>query len=71
MAISEQPLSGEAQGNVNRIRRITICIGSVKTAAHVDNPTGSLARYDRARDDNVDSDNVQTPERQTFITEEA
>ena len=73
MAISSNPgpFDGVESGDVNRIRRITLCIGGIKTAAHVDNPTGSLARYDRARNDSSDPENIQTPDRQTFITEEA
>jgi hypothetical protein len=73
MAIASNPgpFDGVAVGDVNRIRRITICIGAVKTAAHVDAPTGSLARYDRARDDSSDPDARQTKERDTYIDEEA
>ena len=56
--------------NTNRIRRITFNIGSVKTASHVVEPTGSLDRYDAARDDSLDPNNIVTPERNRYITEE-
>lgn len=73
MAISSNPgpFDGVASGDVNRIRRITFCIGSIKTAAHVVHPTGPLARYDRARNDSSDPNNIQTAERNTYITEES
>lgn len=65
------PFDGVASGDVNRIRRITFCVGSVKTAAHVVHPTGSKARYDAARNDSSDPNNIQTKERDTYIDEEA
>jgi hypothetical protein len=73
MAIASNPgpFNGETNYKQNRIRRITFCIGSVKTASHVVNPTGSRSRYDRARDDSSDPGNIQTTERNTYITEEA
>lgn len=72
VSINPGPFSGEAPNpNRNRIRRITFVIGSVKTASHVVNPTGSLNRYDRARNDSLDPNNIQTPERNTYITEES
>lgn len=73
MAIASNPgpFDGETGGDRNRIRRITFCIGSVKTAAHVVTPTGSLSRYDAARSDSSDPNNIQTPERNTYITEES
>ncbi len=33
---STDPFNGVTVGDVNRIRRITFVVGSVKTAAHVD-----------------------------------
>jgi len=71
MAISNQPLSGSASGNVNRIHRITFMIGSAKTAAHVVHKTGSLDRYDRARDDSTEPTNIHVVERDNYITEES
>lgn len=73
MAISTNPgpFSGQTNNDQNRIRRITFCIGSVKTAAHVVHPTGSRERYDRARNDSLDPNNIQTTERNTYITEES
>lgn len=56
--------------NTNRIRRITFNIGGIKTAAHVDNPTGSLERYDAARADSVDPQERQVAPRDRYITEE-
>lgn len=71
IATNPGPFNGETGGNRNRIRRITFVVGSVKTAAHVVNPTGSLDRYDAARSDSSDPDNITTPERNTYITEES
>ena len=72
IASNPGPFDGAASGDVNRIRRITFCIGSVKTAAHVDNRgSGSKAAYDRARDDSSDPNNIQTKKRDRYIDEEA
>lgn len=71
-SLNPGPFSGETPNkDRNRVRRITFVIGSVKTAAHVVHPTGSLNRYDRARNDSVDPNNIQTPKRNDYITEEA
>ena len=65
------PFDGQTPNpNRNRIHRITFSIGGVKTAAHVVDPTGSLERYDAARSDSSDPDNIQAPIRKTFITEQ-
>lgn len=71
MAISNQPLLGSASGNVNRINRITFMIGPAKTASHVVHVTGSLNRYDRARDDSTEPANIHVVERDNYITEES
>lgn len=70
MAISDAPFNNEPSRDNNRVRRITFCIGSVKTAAHVTHPTGSKERYEKVRDDSSDPKNVQTPLRDDYITEE-
>jgi hypothetical protein len=56
--------------STNRINRITICIGGVKTAAHVVHPTGSKQRYDEVRTDTVDPKDIQFAPRNRFKTEE-
>lgn len=71
MAISQTPFSGDTPPhNRNRVRRITFLVGPTKTSSHVVNPTGSLDRYDRARDDSTDPTNRQVVERDANITEE-
>lgn len=57
--------------STNRINRITFCIGAVKTAAHVVHVTGTKQRYDSVRTDSVDPDNVTTPLRDRYKTEES
>jgi len=70
-SLNPGPFDGQTPNpNRNRINRITFSIGGVKTAAHVVDPTGSLERYDRARNDSVDPAEVQAPIRKTFITEQ-
>ncbi len=74
MAIASNPgpFDGVASGDVNRIRRITFLVGPVKTVSHVDNhASGSVAAYDKVRDDSSDPANIQVTERDTFIDEEA
>lgn len=72
MAISETPFANDSFGDFNRIRRITFMIGPAKTAAHVDNrSSGSVAAYDRARDDSTDPTNRHVVARDTYIDEEA
>jgi hypothetical protein len=73
MAISSNPgpFDGQTNPDLNRIRRITFCVGSVKTAAHVVLPTGSKGRYDKVRNDSSDPNNISVPERNTYITEES
>lgn len=71
MAISQVPFSGSAQGDVNRVHRITMLVGPLKTVAHVVHPTGSKERYEKVRDDSTDPDNIQVVERNTYITEES
>ncbi len=71
MAISEQPFANSASGDVNRIHRITFLVGPLKTVSHVTHPTGSLNRYDKARDDSIDPDNIHVTERDRYIDEEA
>lgn len=71
MAISQQPFSGSAQGNVNRANRITFLVSPIKTVSHVVHPTGSKGRYDKVRDDSTDPNNVQVVERNDYITEES
>lgn len=56
--------------STNRANRITFCIGSVKTASHVVHPTGTKKRYDAVREDTVDPNNISTPQREDYITEE-
>ncbi|MEE8114364.1 MAG: hypothetical protein V3T23_08405 [Nitrososphaerales archaeon] len=72
IATNPGPFSGDGPNpNRNRIRRITISIGGVKTAAHLDHQkSGSVAGYEKVRDDSLDPNNIQTTERSTFITEE-
>ena len=65
------PFENDNLGNVNRIRRITFLVGPTKTASHVVNPTGSKERYDKARDDSQDSNNVHFTPRDRYITEES
>lgn len=65
------PFENEASGDVNRIRRITFLVGPTKTAAHVVNPTGSKERYEKARDDSQDPNNIQVAPRDRYITEES
>lgn len=67
---SETPFSNSPIGNYNRIRRITFMVGPTKTAAHVVTPTGSLDRYDAARPDSTDPQNVQVAPRDRYVTEE-
>jgi len=75
MAISTNPgpFAGDTPPyNNNRIRRITFMIGSVKTAAHLDHVrSGSIAGYEKVRNDSSDPDNIRVPERNTYITEES
>jgi len=71
MAISNQPFANSASGNVNRVRRITFLVGPTKTVSHVTEPTGSLDRYDKTRDDSTDPDNIHVKKRDSYITEEA
>ena len=70
MAISQTPFANSPQGNYNRANRITFLVGPCKTVSHVVNPTGSLSRYDKARDDSTDPGNIQVVERNDYITEE-
>ena len=55
----------------NRINRITICIGGVKTAAHVVHPTGTKQQYDSVRADTVDPKDIQVAPRPRYKTEES
>ncbi len=74
MAISTNPgpLDGSASGDVNRIRRITFVVGSVKTVSHLDNrSSGSVAAYEKVRNDSSDPANIQFTPRDRFIDEEA
>ncbi len=72
MAISDAPLSGSPSGDVNRIRRITFLVGPVKTVSHLDNrSSGSVAAYEKVRDDSTDPANIQVVKRDRFIDEEA
>ena len=68
---SSTPFSSSPIGNVNRVRRVTFMVGAVKTASHVVEPTGSKARYDAARPDSTDPQNIQVFDRNDYITEEA
>lgn len=67
---SETPMSNSPIGNYNRIHRITFMVGPTKTAAHVVHSTGSLKRYDAARSDSTDPQNVQVAPRDRYVTEE-
>lgn len=75
MAISTNPgpFSGDTPPhNKNRIRRITFLVGPIKTVSHLDNrSSGSVGAYEKPRNDSSDPDNRQTPERNTYITEES
>ena len=72
MAISNAPLAGSPSGDVNRIRRITFLVGPVKTVSHLDNrSSGSVAAYEKVRDDSTDPSNIQVTPRDRFIDEEA
>jgi len=73
IATNPGPFAGDSfDKDRNRIRRITFCIGSVKTAAHLDNQrSGTTPGYSKVRDDSSDPNNIQTAERPTYITEEA
>jgi hypothetical protein len=73
MAIASNPgpFANSSSGDVNRIRRITFMVSSTKTVSHVTHPTGSLNRYDKARDDSIDPDNIHVTERDRYIDEEA
>lgn len=71
MAISETPFSGSPLGDYNRVRRVTFMVGPTKTASHVVEPTGSKGRYDAARDESTDPQNIQVFKRDAYITEES
>ena len=74
MAISSNPgpFDGGAQGDVNRIRRITFMVGPTKTVAHVDNRgSGSKKGYEKARNDSQDPANIHVTPRDRYIDEEA
>lgn len=74
MAISTNPgpFDGDVTGDVNRVRRITFMVGPVKTVAHLDNrASGSVGAYEKVRADSSDPENIQVPERNTYIDEEA
>jgi len=61
------PFSNDGTPNKNRIHRITFMVGSTKTAAHVAQGTGSLARYDAARSDSVEPGNIQGVTRKDLL----
>lgn len=69
---SSTPFSGDSPPHDrNRARRITFMVGPTKTAAHVVNPTGSLGRYNAARSDSLDPENIHVKKRDDYITEES
>ncbi len=71
IASNPGPFSG-GPTNVNRIRRITFLVGSVKTVSHLDNrSSGSVGAYEKTRDDSSDPNNIHVVKRDRFITEEA
>ena len=70
MTISNSPFANSTQGDVNRVRRITMLVGPTKTVAHVVHPTGSKGRYDKARDDSTDPKNIHVAPSPDYITEE-
>ncbi len=72
ISINPGPFDGDTTGDVNRIRRITFMVGPVKTVAHLDNrSSGSVAAYEKVRNDSSDPANIQVPKRVTYIDEEA
>lgn len=72
ISINPGPFDGVASGDVNRIRRITFLVGPVKTVAHLDNrSSGSVAGYEKVRNDSSDPANIQVAEKITYIDEEA
>lgn len=74
MAIASNPgpFANSSSGNVNRIRRITFMVGSVKTVSHLDNrSSGNVGAFEKTRNDSSDPANIQVVKRNRFITEEA
>jgi len=73
MAVSTNPgpFSGDGHNpNRNRIHRITMSVGGVKTVAHLDHQkSGSVEGYGKPRNDSLDPNEIQAPERKTFITQ--
>lgn len=70
MAISDAPFGNEPSRDNNRNHRVTFSIGGVKTASHLAEKSGNKDRYEKARDDSTDPNNIASEHPNNYVSEE-